>query len=510
MLESFNTSSKFDYQKLTPEEQTQRGILGRLVGVMADFKNPTRNGRLYTESLWEKTFNNPIMKEKIENKCLFGELGHPEDRQEVDMEKIAICLAETPKKSNDGTLHGVFDILATPNGKILKTLCDYGCNIGVSSRGSGDTFEDWDGQETVDEDTFECECWDAVLLPAVKNARPKYVTESLNTSKTLKQALQESLNNASDEDKKVMKETLDNLEIDYKEESDETEADTNEVIEPEVADNVGTTLVEDLQKALRDNNELQEQLISLQEKLSVSYTKELRMKETILKLRNAVSTLTESVTRTDALTKQVETLKSQLDEEIQKSDNKSKLIESYRSRTDTNSTKINSLTENLTVKDTTIKDLTEKINDLNESIKTKDINHKREVGRLNEELVELKQDSQVKHSNYSRQLKRSNELVEKYKGVAKEAINRYIECKAANLGISSTEIKNRLTENYTFDTVDEVCETLRGYKVNMSKLPFNINGNVSRVAINESQQTKRFANPDDDVDAKSLFDIFNI
>ena len=510
MLESFNTHNKFDYQKLTPEEQSQRGILGRLVGVMADFKHPTRNGRLYTESLWEKTFNNPIMKEKIENKCLFGELGHPVDRQEVDMEKIAICLAEVPKKASDGTLHGVFDILATPNGKILKTLCDYGCNIGVSSRGSGDTFEDYDGQETVDEDTFECECWDAVLLPAVKTARPKYVTESLDTSKTLKQALKESLDNASEEDKKIMTETLDNLKIEYIDESVESKTDEVEAIKPEVADNVGTTLVEDLQKALKDNNELQEQLISLQEKLSVSYTKELRMKEQILKLRNAVGTLTESVTRTDALTKQVETLKSQLEEEVQKSGKQNSLIESLANAKNDTTTKVNALTESLKVKDDTIKDLTKKIEDLNESMNKKENEHKCKVEHLTEELATLKQDSQVRHSNYSKKLNQCNTLVEKYKNVASEALNRYIECKASHLGISSTEIKNRLTENYTFDTIDKVCEDLRGYKVNLSKLPFNLNNTSARISINESKETKRFSNPDDDVDAKSLFNLFNI
>ena len=511
MLESFNTNSKFDYQKLTPDEQAQRGILGRLVGVMADFKKPTRNGRLYTEDLWEQTFNNPIMKEKIENKCLFGELGHPLDRQEVDMEKIAICLAETPKKGNDGKLHGVFDILNTPNGKILKTLCDYGCNIGVSSRGSGDTYEDFEGQETVDSDTFECECWDAVILPAVKEARLRLVTESLESKKTLKQALQESLNNANDAEKKVMEETLNTLEIDYKDMSDEIETDNTEVIEPDVANNVGTTILEELQKTLKDNNELQEQVISLQEKLSVSYTKELRMKETILKLRNAVSTLTESVTRTDALTKQVENLKNQLEEEIQKSGKKNGLIESYKSKNENDATKINSLTENLKVKNDQISELTSKVKDLNESINNNKKQYEREVERLNEELVELKQDSQVKHSNYSKKLNQCNKLVEKYKNVAVDAFNRYIECKASHLGINATEIRNKLGESYTFDTIDEICENLRNYKVNLSKLPFNINGNnISKVMINESAQNKRFSNPDDDVDAKSLFDLFNI
>ena len=76
---------EFTYQKLTPEEQKERGILGRLVGTIADFKNPTRNGRLYTEALWDQVFNDPITKEKIETKTILGELNHPKDSEEIDM-----------------------------------------------------------------------------------------------------------------------------------------------------------------------------------------------------------------------------------------------------------------------------------------------------------------------------------------------------------------------------------------------------------------------------------------
>ena len=111
MLESIQ-NDEFEYEKLTQEEQAKRGILGRLKGVIADFKKPTRNGRLYSEELWDKTFENPIMKEKSENRVIFGELGHPADRIETDMEKIAICLAEQPKKGKDGKLYAVFDILS--------------------------------------------------------------------------------------------------------------------------------------------------------------------------------------------------------------------------------------------------------------------------------------------------------------------------------------------------------------------------------------------------------------
>ena len=250
MLESLK-SNELEYTKLTPEEQKNRGILGRLVGVIADFKNPTRNGRIYKESVWDKLFEDPIMKERVANRCCFGELGHPEDRIETNMEKIAICLAEIPKKDAKGRLQGVFDILDTPNGKILKTLCDYGCNIGVSSRGNGDIVTDYDGTESVDPDTFSCEGWDAVLIPAVKDARPKYVKESYQ-GKGLNQALTEALNSSSSDDRRIMESTLKELKIDI--------ATTNQKVdtidasgENLAADNDGAQVIKDLQESLKKN-----------------------------------------------------------------------------------------------------------------------------------------------------------------------------------------------------------------------------------------------------------------
>jgi hypothetical protein len=179
MLQESKTN-ELEYQRLSKEEMEQRGILGRLVGICADFMSPTRNGRKYPEKLWENVFNDPIMKERIDNGVCYGELGHPADREETDMEKIAVCMAEQPKKGKDGKLRAVFDILNTPNGRILKSLCDYGSTLGISSRGSGDLETDFDGQESVNPDTYNCEGFDVVLIPAVKEARLQYVTESLH------------------------------------------------------------------------------------------------------------------------------------------------------------------------------------------------------------------------------------------------------------------------------------------------------------------------------------------
>lgn len=312
MLESYHTSQEMKYEKLSAEEQEKRGILGRLIGPIADYAHETRNGRLYSEKLWEKFFNDPLTQEKIKEKVFVGELGHPADRTEVDMEKIAICLAEMPKKGDDGNIYGVFDILNTPNGKILKTLCDYGSHIGVSSRGTGDVYDDFDGREKVDEDTFECECWDAVLVPAVKQARLQYVNESLN-KKSLKKALQESLEKSSEEDRKVMTETLHNLHLDINDpekDNDINEAQKEETQKTEsTGDNVMVDTVKELQESLLENSALKEQIIALQEKLSVCYTKETSLTEELTKYKSALAIVSDSKKNLDS---QIKSLKEDL------------------------------------------------------------------------------------------------------------------------------------------------------------------------------------------------------
>ena len=219
-------------QPLSEEEKASRHILGRLYGPIATCKEGTRNGRKYNKELWIKALNDEIFQEKIANKSLFLELGHPADREETDMSCVCACIPEMPKIVNDD-LYAYVDILDTPNGRLLKTFCDYGFVPGISSRGSGDIM----ANDEVDPETFFLETWDIVQLPAVKKARLA-MCESLNNKKSLKVALQESYDAANDEDKKVMKETLDNLDIKL----DETVEDEIPVEDPEAP--IEETLVE--------------------------------------------------------------------------------------------------------------------------------------------------------------------------------------------------------------------------------------------------------------------------
>ena len=251
-------------QPLSEEEKASRHILGRLYGPIATCKEGTRNGRKYNKELWIKALNDEIFQEKIANKSLFLELGHPADREETDMSCVCACIPEMPKIVNDD-LYAYVDILDTPNGRLLKTFCDYGFVPGISSRGSGDIM----ANDEVDPETFFLETWDIVQLPAVKKARLT-MCESLNNKKSLKAALQESYNAANDEDKKVMKETLDNLDIKL----DETVEDEIPVEDPEAP--IEETLVEAGETPVEETEEApaEEVEVSVEEEKPVEDTVE--------------------------------------------------------------------------------------------------------------------------------------------------------------------------------------------------------------------------------------------
>ena len=119
-------------------------------------------------------------------------------------------MPEPPTKNNDGCLTATFDILDTPNGRIVETLAKYGYKLGVSSRADGETFEGYDGNSHVDPDSFDLKAFDIVLLPAVKKARQS-LQESLK--KDIKTALKECLDKASSSDKQIMLESLNSLNI---------------------------------------------------------------------------------------------------------------------------------------------------------------------------------------------------------------------------------------------------------------------------------------------------------
>ena len=425
-----------------------------------------------------------------------GELDHPTDRLETCSEKIAIMMPEKPVKDKDGHLIATFDILDTPNGRIAYTLAKYGYKLGISSRGDGEVYPDVDG-EHVDEDSYQFKAFDLVLLPAVKAARLKMV-ESLQNGKTFNKAINEALENATPDEKKVMQETLNNLNINFNSEKSEDKSNI-------AANNAGATLVKELQESLIAKQKAEAQVLELQEKLSVCYAKEAKQEEDIAKYKSTIRTLSESASNVKALQNKIETLNESLkqkDELIaQKEDRVSKML----SKQEVGIARQSQLTESIANKNNELKQANEKVKSLNESISSLKSEFEQKENLLNESLAEVKKNLAIKTTEYNNKLTNANKLVEQYRRTAKTAVNKYVECKANMLGVVPQEIKNKLPENYSFEDIDKVCEELSDYKLNLSKLPINLSSNT-KIKVKESKEAigPMVHNQADDIDDSLL------
>ena len=561
-------------------------ILGVLEGPVADCIHSTRNGRHYSEKLWENVFNNPLVQEQFKNGGIVGELDHPVDRDDICTEKVAVIMPEPPVKK-DGKYYGKFNILDTPCGRIVHTLAKAGFRFGVSSRGTGDVDEYTD---EVDPSTYDFTCFDVVLLPAVESARMKLVTEGLETNKVdYKKLLKEDIQKSSPESRKTMIETLDNLGIkldedeslkedkeenkkvcvicgkEYngygnnaqpvkdgkccdkcnqegviparikkmglkeeaedldidkkveimepetlddleleKEESNKEDccvddskliellhkflekegleldgkgeeeqhfielyhevvcpncSDTDEEsvddidkegvqdIEPEVEDNESDELLEQVQKLLKENCDLKEKVKDLQTEKAVSGTKVNKLNEEL----NTFKSVAASAGKKALEMKNLETKNSNL---IKENTSLKEELSKVTKKTELQDTRISKLVESK-------EDLTTKLS----SVET-------ENKKLKESLEAVKTNSNKKLTEAKETVNKAKKLIEKYKGLAHDTANRYIERRALALGINKNEILNRLNESYSLDDVDNVCEDLKDYSLNISRLPF--------------------------------------
>lgn len=591
-------------------------ILGILEGPVADCIHSTRNGRHYSEKLWENVFNNPLVQEQFKNGGIVGELDHPVDRDDICTEKVAVIMPEPPIKK-DGKYYGKFNILDTPCGRIVHTLAKAGFRFGVSSRGTGDVDEYTD---EVDPATYDFTCFDVVLLPAVESARMKLVTEGLETNKVdYKKLLKEDIQKSSPESRKTMIETLNNLGIkldedeslkkdkeenkkvcvicgkEYdgygnnaqpvkdgkccdkcnqevviparlkkmglkeeaedldidkkveimepetlddleleKEESNNKEdccvddskliellhkflekegleldgkgeeeqhfielyhevvcpncSDTDEEsvddidkegvqnIEPEVEDNESDELLEQVQKLLKENCDLKEKVKNLQTEKAVSGTKVNKLNEEL----NTFKSVAASAGKKALEMKNLETKNSNL---IKENTSLKEELSKVTKKTELQDTRISKLVESK-------EDLTTRLS----SVET-------ENKKLKESLEAVKTNSNKKLTEAKETVNKAKKLIEKYKGLAHDTANRYIERRALALGINKNEILNRLNESYSLDDVDNVCEDLKDYSLNISRLPFAFDkpGNA-RVRVREDHSKDPLKDIDSEYD----------
>ena len=165
-----------------------KGVLCRALYpiCLVDVKN--HNGRKYSSDVWEAVHKNGDIKQKLDTRTLFGHAEHPQETTQSNLEKTSHIVSEMfmEKGEHEGKEVMVekawFDILDTPYGRLIHTLLEAGCQVGVSTRAEGDLEEadDGDGQYMrVIPESYDFKTVDFTADPSTLNAYPEKVEKTL-------------------------------------------------------------------------------------------------------------------------------------------------------------------------------------------------------------------------------------------------------------------------------------------------------------------------------------------
>lgn len=502
--------------KLNESKAPKKGCLGRLEGVCADFKNPTRNGRIYPLKLWKKVFNDSLFKESLENKTLFGELDHPEDRFEPLISQACVVMTDYTIDEDAGLIYGGFDILDTPSGRILKNIVDYGSVVGVSSRGQGDIVETANGQQ-VDEDSYEFACFDVVSTPAVEKARQN-VMESVKHIKT--QSFEESIKRQIEDAESVADLNIIRSVVRTSNLNDSDMGSLIESIEDKcvrlqkVGETISTndkdtdtkysdTTLESA-KTIRENKELYRCIRDLRRQVSAYKHRESRYLESLSKRDDEIKGLLSQVSmfKQKTLKQQTHTksVKESMDKKLfdyklqlnkatvdkqtmeEQSDSMQEQIQRMKSRISTLSEQVSALTDKNEQIQTTFRSKLIEKDDVLRETKTEFESVSKELESVSRELALCKEDCESRISHYSTLLSEAKEQnsedadtiselteqLEKYKssidGLRKQVKTyqtKYIETVSKINGLEPKLVSESVTITTTPQQVDGVVKSIR-------------------------------------------------
>lgn len=150
-------------------------ILGTYEGECADANITNANGLDITRPVWETVFASEDYKKAIDLGWYIGFLGHPEDPNCMDFEHGCIVMTEG-HIDDEGKIHGKFNLIDTPVGRVVKAFQDAGVTFGISVRGAGDIVDN-----SVEPDTFVFRGFDLVTFPAFPDSIPTFTAVAAST-----------------------------------------------------------------------------------------------------------------------------------------------------------------------------------------------------------------------------------------------------------------------------------------------------------------------------------------
>jgi hypothetical protein len=133
-----------------------------------------RNGRIYRKNVMEKEVNRYI-KEYVNTKRAFGELGHP-DGPSINLDRVSHMIVSL-KEDGNNYIGRAKIMTETPMGRIVKNLIDEGAQLGVSSRGMGSLKQTKEGVNEVQDDFYLATAADIVADPSAPDAFVRGIME---------------------------------------------------------------------------------------------------------------------------------------------------------------------------------------------------------------------------------------------------------------------------------------------------------------------------------------------
>lgn len=469
------------------------GVLCTLEGPFGTSTEPTRNTRLYIRELWEKVINSKDVKEAMDTKTFFGEADHPlayQQRLESHIPQISHNITELHLGA-DGIVYGKLDVLDTPNGRIVKTLVDYGSKLGISSRGTGEVIHS-DRYESpiVNPDNYQFITFDLVVMPGAEVARlnkSQDIVESLKVE--LKQQITEAISvkdiNSLESMKGLLEYVNDSELSTLKSQVDAVIEESVDTIDEEAT----TELLEaygkisELENKLRESSEKE---ISLNNAIN-SMTHELEeSRNTISKLNGelneAYGKVAKYVEKCDDVTKSFNEYKK----------SQGNLIESLnQSREDTKR-----LIESNSKYETIIEDYKEVVSENKKSIEfmesvTKELDS--EIKNLKSELLESK--------------KSNSELKESMSQKIVSVLEEYVSIRCESVGLNPATVLNE-TSIRSDSTTEDIDDVIREHLSHNAKS--RLRNSVSNMIINESTSFKcGISEQSSDEDSNYLSDIRN-
>lgn len=456
------------------QSSTSRGCLGTMKGPCADLKRETRNGNFYSRKLWENVFADPIVKESLEDRILIGELDHPGDGR-LETKAVNACIVMTDYEFDDdnGYLIGTFDILPTPNGKILKSLIDCGCKIGVSSRGEGDVTQE-EGIDVVDENSYNFVAFDAVVLPAVKAAKPALQESLSRESKSFRESLMKQVNEATTvTELNLIKNVIDATDLPDSDSLLESVNNKSQEIE-------GTTgssnLLEDLEKASGQISNLTSEINKLKEELTTCKSRMSKLMKSKIKV---VDDLRQSNRKLKDLNQKYSCSVFDLSESAKRSEGLESQIKGCKSKID----KLESIKKSL---ERQVSKLEESLSSSQDALRKKS----EEASKLKIQVESLKKtssqkltESKSRTDKVSQDLKESKSLAEKARRGLKSFTESYVKDYCDSHGLSYDSVKNFLKEGMTKSEVDTLLESKLNESDRYKKLPFRTDPLIDSATI---------------------------